>query len=215
MKANWIDLLPTAAQNAIIGEMTPRAFKRGTLIYARSEAPDGLYLIRSGSAYSTLNSPHGNKLLLRIMRQSDLFGETVALDLRPAPVFVEARTRLETSFVPSRRIAAVARAFPAIERALALVASNNLRAALSALEELVLLPLQQRLQSRLASLAREAIRSGAERDCVIEITQSELAAMMGASRQAVNAALRDLELRRLIECQFRRIVCRAGMTARR
>ncbi len=203
---NWIDRLPDDARTALCRAMQPRAFAIGTLIYNRTEQPSGLYIIRSGSALLQIDGINGKRLLLKIVRENELFGETVAYDAKPAPLAVEARSKLLTDFVPTAQMALLRERYAAIDRELAAVAVQNLRALLGAIEELNLMNLRERAIARLASLCAESGQSP-ERPIRLDLTQAELASMLGASRQATNRVLGELEGIGLINRSFRQLDC--------
>lgn len=206
-RPNWIDLLPKEARAALLKAMQPRIFQCGALIYNRTEQPSGLYRIRSGSALFQIDGANGKRLLLKIVRENELFGETVAFDAKPAPIAVEARTDLTTDFVSTPHLATLRDRFVEIDRELAAVAAQNLRATLTAIEELNLMSLRERTVARLCSLCAET--DGSEKALIrLDLTQSELASMLGASRPATNAALSELERFGIVRRGFRYIECR-------
>lgn len=197
--ANWIDQLPDPARHAIESTLTTRRFKRGALVFARSELPEGIHVVRSGSAMFCINAESGERLLLKIIRANELFGETIAFDMRPAPISVEARSDLVTSLIPAREIARLRADHPAIEIALARVTAFNLRNLLSRMEE-GMLPLRERVAACLGRLVKEHDSNR------IEITQSEFASMLGASRQVVNKVLADMKIAGRVKLEFRHLI---------
>lgn len=189
--------------------MIVRRFPRGALIFNRTEAPQGLYVVRSGEAAFCIDGASGRRLLLKVLRANELFGESVALDRRPAPVSVEARSELETAMIPLHRLDRLRGLFAEIDAALSAVAAANLRSVLDVLEEQALLSLPERTVSRLLVLCREEGWSEGQSGAVrLALSQSELAAMLGASRQAVNVELAGLETRGVIARGFRSIEVR-------
>lgn len=195
--------------------MTRQAFPKGQLVFTPKEAPRGLRTIEAGSAYLGLIAENGARLVLGIVRPGGVIGHTGVFDSKMTTVFVEARTALEVSFVSARTLRDLRARYPAIDRAIADLIARDLRALLRCVEELVLLPLQDRIVRCLERLAREAARpkrTGAP--IPLDITQNELAAMMAASRPAVNAVLRKLERRGAIELGYRRVVCAATFADR-
>lgn len=192
--------------------MQPRAFASGALIYNRTEQPHGLYLIRSGSALFQIDGANGKRLLLKIVRQNELFGETVAYDGKPAPIAVEARGQLIVDFVSTGQLGLLRDRFVEIDRHLAAAAAQNLRATLVALEELNLMNLRERATARLISLCRETGQS-ADAPIRLDLTQTEFASMLGASRQATNGILGDLENIGAIRRGFRHLVCMHSILA--
>jgi len=203
---NWIDQLPLDARTALQMAMQSRAFPRGALIYNRTEKPGGLYLIRSGSALFQIDGANGKRLLLKIVRENELFGEIVAYDGKPAPIAVEARSLLSTDFIPAARLEQLRGVYPEIDKALATVATQNLRAALAAIEELCLMDLHQRAVVCLKRLCVDA-NDPSENNIRLDITQTEFASMLGASRQATNKILGQLERNKLLKRNFRFLEC--------
>lgn len=204
--SNWIDHLPLEARTALRAAMQPRSFARGTLVYNRTEHPGGLYVIRSGTALLQIDGVNGRRLLLKIVRKNELIGEIVAYDGKPAPIAVEARSALVTDFVPAARLAELRKSHREIDAALADVAMQNLRAMLSAIEELCLMDLHARAISCLKRLCAD-VAPTTEGAVHLDITQAEFASMLGASRQATNKILGHLEQKELLKRNFRFLQC--------
>lgn len=180
------------------------------MIYNRTEQASGLYIIRDGSALFQIHGLNGKRLLLKIIRANEVFGETIAYDGKPAPIAVEARSPLRTSFIPSDQLSRLRYQYPEIERALADVAVEHLRAALTAIEELNLLDLRERTLACLARLCADCRGTGSA-TMRLDITQAELASMLGASRQATNGILAEFEKAGWLKRSFRSIECLPGM----
>jgi CRP/FNR family transcriptional regulator, cyclic AMP receptor protein len=206
---NWIDRLPFDARTALNEAMQPRAFPSGALIYNRTEQPNGLYRIRSGSALFQIDGANGKRLLLKIIRANELFGETVAHDGKPAPIAVEARSALHTDFIPTSQLDLLRNRYPEIDRELAAVVAQYLRATLAAIEELNLMDLRERTVARLVSLCAESGQSS-NAPIRLDLTQAEFASMLGASRQATNAVLRELERAGAVERGYRHLICKCS-----
>jgi CRP/FNR family cyclic AMP-dependent transcriptional regulator len=213
MRANWIDRLPTAPRTALLAAMVRRSFPRGALIYSRTEAPQGLYLVRSGSVMFGLDGANGKRLLLRIVRENGLLGEAVAYDGRTAPASAEARSALVTDMIPAYRLRALRREHPEIEAALGRLAAANLRAVLGILEEQALLPLPERALRRLTALCRDDDSQATDDPLVrrLDLTQNEFAAMLGVSRQATNELLGQFEAAGIVTRRFKAIDCRLDL----
>lgn len=203
--SNWIDGLPIDARSALHGAMQARPFPRGALIYNRTDRPDGLYLIRSGSALFQIDGINGKRFLLKIIRENELFGEIAAYDGKPAPIAVEARSAIVTDFIPIGHMEQLRSQFASIDQALAAVATQNLRATLTAIEELTLLDLRERA---IACLKRLSTELGHPDDACarIDVTQTEFASMLGASRQATNKVLSEFESAGWLKRHFRHLI---------
>ncbi len=176
------------------------------MIYNRTERAGGLYIIREGSVLFQIHGMNGKRLLLKIIRANDVFGETIAFDGKPSPIAVEARSLLLTSFIPTDQLSRLRHQYPEVDRALADTAVEYLRAALSAIEELTLLELRERMVLCLSRLCTECPETG--RAAIrLDITQAELASMLGASRQATNIMLGEFEKAGWLVRNFRSLVC--------
>lgn len=215
MRSNWIDRLPTTPRGEILAAMVARRFERGALIYSRTEAPRGLYLLRSGSVLFGLDGVNGKRLLLRIVRENGLFGEAVAYDGRTAAASAEARTALVTDMIPAHKLRALRREYIEIETALGTQAAAGLRAVLGVLEEQALMSLHERGLYRLGRLCRdEGLPTQDGQWLRLDITQSEFAAMLGVSRQATNELLGALETAGIVQRRFKAIECRPDLLPR-
>jgi CRP-like cAMP-binding protein len=209
MRSNWIDRLSPAPRAAVHAAMVRRRFAKGTLIYSKTEAPQGLYLVREGSVLFGLDGANGKRLLLRIVRENGLLGEVVAYDGNTAAASAEARSALVTDMIPAYRLRALRKEYPEIETALGALAAVNLRALLGVLEEQALLPLVERALCRLHRLCREeGLPTGDPQVLRLDLTQGEFAAMLGVSRQATNELLGNFEASGVVARHFRAIECR-------
>lgn len=214
---NWIDRLPEDARAALMESARTRRFVAGELVYGLADDPGGFFLIQHGSVRLYLGRSDGRQLILKICRAGDLFGQTLSIDGDPAPIFVEARTALTTSFFPYQSLQRLRISSAEIANGLAMQAAQTIRELMRGVEELALLPLPERALSRLRALAA-AQSDDQEEWPEVEITQAELASMLGASRQALNLVLQQLENQGHIRRRFRHIAARrdtgAGMDGR-
>lgn len=201
---NWLHQLSPQLRQEILDCGRPRKFDSGAVVYCAADRPDSLFVIKSGSAYWTIARKSGQSLLLRIAREGDLFGEIVTTDSQPSPVFITARTDLQTIAIPQSDLQRFASTHPEVCAAIARGLARRLRGTLKIVEELALLPLPERARARLGRLALEADREAAGLGPVrLDITQTELSSMLGASRPATNKVLSALEQEEEITVHFK------------
>ena len=212
VKRNWVDKLSAETRAALLAVGRPRRFQAGATVHYSIDAPDGVFLIVSGSAYLHLGRRTGETLLLRIARQGEVFGELVALDAAPAPIFVSARTDLVAISFPRSEFVRLRTAYPEIRDALVQALAVHLRGSLQLMEEIALLALPERARARLCILAQEAspLTAGVE-PVALDITQAELASMLASSRPALNKVLAILEEAGEIALRFKVIEVRPGL----
>jgi CRP-like cAMP-binding protein len=212
MQPNWIDQLSEAPRRAMQAAMIQRSYPKGAMVYSREEAPPGLCVVRSGSAMICLDAANGRRMLVKIVRHNEIFGETVAHDGNSAAISLEARSDLTVSIVPTHALAKLKPEFPEIELALGRVATFYLRALFDMLLEQALATIDERVAARLALVCRVEGEPGAEPGkVVIDVSQAELAMMLCASRQSINAVLGRLEAKGAITRRFRSIECRPDL----
>src|SRR5574338_581302 len=153
-----------------------RHFRRGEVIFHQGDPGDALHVIISGSVKIVLPSPEGEEAIIATLTEGDFFRE-------------------------------LAEQHPELRDALFAALSSRLRRITHHVEELHFLDLAGRLAARLARLAREARHPSAGR---IELdwpyAQSDLAAMIGGTRQSVNRLLADLIDDGLVRVEHERLI---------
>ncbi len=168
-----------------------RSLRRNFVLFNEGDAPDELFVVISGlvaisntSAHpSARSSTDGRESLLALMRPGDLFGELGFLDGFDRSA--QARTLEDTTVlaVPYAPLRAIYENNPnALWNAVRLL-GRRLRSMDQALSDAVFLDVMGRTAKRLLEMA-----DGAE-EFDLPVTQEELAAMVGASRERVNKAI--------------------------
>jgi CRP-like cAMP-binding protein len=177
---------------AIAPMLRQRRFKAGETIFHEGDPGDSMHVIASGRAKISIESLEGEEAILVTLGPGEVFGELVLLDGAPrsaTAVAVEPTVTYvltQPSFGP---LIAENEAFrTAILRNLAL----DLRRLTVHASELHFLDLAGRLASRLAHMAAEVGGGSGEVRLGRSYTQSELAAMIGGTRQSVNRVVAEL-----------------------
>src|ERR1700682_6154418 len=210
---------PTAV-SALTKQLQPVDFPRGHTVFAEGEPGDRLYIIISGKVKIGRRSPDGRENLLTIMGPSDMFGELSIFD--PGPRTSSATTITEVRAVSMDRGAV--RAWIADRPEIAeqllrgLALARRLRRTNDNLVDLIFTDGPGRVAKQLLALAQ---RFGIQDDGVMrvthDLTQEEMAALVGASRETVSKALADfahcgwirLEGKNVWICDFERLARRA------
>jgi CRP/FNR family transcriptional regulator, cyclic AMP receptor protein len=170
-----------------------RRFRAGETIFHEGDPGDAMHVIASGRAKISIESNEGEEAILVTLGPGEVFGELVLLDDAPrsaTAVAVEPTVTYTLSQPAFGPLMADNEAFrTAILRNLTL----DLRRLTTHVSELHFLDLGGRLASRLARMAEEAA-PGQARDVRLgrAYTQSELAAMIGGTRQSVNRVVAEL-----------------------
>ncbi|HEX6140630.1 MAG TPA: Crp/Fnr family transcriptional regulator [Candidatus Limnocylindria bacterium] len=184
-----------------------RHFRRGEVIFHQGDPGDALHVIISGSVKIVLPSPEGEEAIIATLTEGDFFGELALLDGQPRSATAVAVEATETLSLPRDVFRELVEQHPELRDALFAALSSLLRRITHHVEELHFLDLAGRLAARLARLARETRHPSAGR---IELdwpyTQSDLASMIGGTRQSVNRLLADLIDDGLVRVEHERLI---------
>jgi CRP/FNR family transcriptional regulator, cyclic AMP receptor protein len=207
-----------SAVTALTKQLRPVDFPRGHVIFAEGEPGDRLYIIISGKVKIGRVYPDGRANLLTIVGPSDMFGELSIFD--PGPRTSTATTITEVRAVSMDRDAL--RAWiadrPEIAERLLRVLARRLRRTNSDLTDLIFIDVSGRVAKRLLGLAqRFGTREGGAMRVTHDLTQEELAQLVGAARETVNKVLADfahrgwiqLDGNSLLICDSERLTMRA------
>jgi CRP-like cAMP-binding protein len=183
-------LEPDALERLAAG-MRSRRFRRGEVIFHVGDPGDALFVIVSGEVKISLPSETGDEAILATLRPGDVFGELALLDGAPRSASASALTPAETVILPRERFRELIATEPGVRDALLASIAGELRRLTTHVEELHFLDITGRLAARLARLAQESgtpLPDGSLR-LRTNLTQGDLAAMVGCTRQSVNKLL--------------------------
>jgi CRP/FNR family cyclic AMP-dependent transcriptional regulator len=181
-------------------------FRAGQTIFAEGDPGDRVYIIGSGRAKLSLRGPGGRDNLRAIMGPSDMFGELAVFDPGPRSCTATAVTDVETVWLDRATLRAWM-AQPVIAEQLLRLLARRLRHTDDELVELVSSDVAGRVAWQLLVLARRfGTQEGAALRVVHELTQGELAQLVGADRLSVNKALRDFVIRGWIRVDYKSVL---------
>jgi CRP/FNR family cyclic AMP-dependent transcriptional regulator len=186
----------------LAGRLRRRRFRRNEVIFHQGDPGDSLHVVAAGAIKILLPSAEGEEAIIATLRPGDYFGELALLDGATRSATAAALEASETLVLPRPVLMELLGIIPGLGDALLAGLAKELRRLTSQVEELHFLDLAGRLAMRLTRLAEEA-----QPDKRGEIrlnwpyTQSDLAAMIGGTRQSVNRLLSELVEDGLIEIQ--------------
>jgi CRP-like cAMP-binding protein len=183
--------LGSAALQRVAAGMRARRFRRGEVIFHAGDPGDALFIIVSGEVKISLPSEGGDEAILVRLRQGDVFGELALLDGAPRSATATALGAVETVVLPRDRFRELIAEEPAVRDALLASLAAELRRLTTQVEELHFLDITGRLAACLVRLAtdRGTTLDGGDIRLGASLTQGELAAMVGSTRQSVNKLL--------------------------
>jgi CRP/FNR family cyclic AMP-dependent transcriptional regulator len=201
---------------ALTRQLQPVDFPRGHTVFAEGEPGDRLYIIVSGKVKIGRRSPDGRENLLAIMGPSDMFGELSIFD--PGPRMSSGTTITEVRAVSMHRDALKAwiNDRPEIAAQLLRILARRLQRTNNHLADLIFTDVPGRVAKQLLELAQQfGTQEGDVLRVTHDLTQDELAQLVGASRETVNKALADFARRGWIHLEGKGVlIADSGRLAR-
>lgn len=213
---DWLSELSAKESEKLRRQSVQREYRAGEIIFSPKPHPQSVYLLERGLVRIYRVSSSGTETTFGYVRPGEIFGELAAFSQKPRESFAKA-TR--TSFVWQLRrgeMREVLAAHPGIVLAVTTQVGARLKRIESRVEHLVFRPAPSRLAGMLLELAEDFGRQ-VPRGLLIDlaISQEELATLVGASRQTVNASLGEFERAGLIGRDGRRFVLLDAQALRR
>jgi CRP/FNR family transcriptional regulator, cyclic AMP receptor protein len=182
---------PGAAE-ALARSLDPVDFARGQEIFSEGQQGDRLYIIISGKVKIGRRAPDGRENLLAVMGPSDMFGELSIFDPGPRTSTVTAVTDVKAVSLDRPALREWIAKRPEIAEQLLRVLARRLRRTNNLLADLIFTDVPGRVAKELLRLAqRFGTQDGGLLRVTHDLTQEEIAQLVGASRETVNKALAD------------------------
>jgi CRP/FNR family cyclic AMP-dependent transcriptional regulator len=184
-----------------------RHFRRNEVIFHQGDPGDALHVITEGAVKILLPSAEGDEAIIATLQQGDFFGELALLDGQPRSATATTVEPTETLSLPRDVFHELLDKHPELRDALFAALATLLRRITKHVEELHFLDLAGRLAARLAQLAQQA-QPGVTKSIELDwpYTQSDLAAMIGGTRQSVNRLLSDLIDDGIVRLEHERLI---------
>jgi CRP/FNR family cyclic AMP-dependent transcriptional regulator len=192
---------------ALAERSVERSFPRHGRLFHQGDPGTGLFVVASGLVKVVVTSDDGEEMVLVTLGPGDAVGELSVVDGGPRSAAAEALEPTVTLLITRPVLLELAARDAAITEALLRTLGGLLRRLTEQAADLVFLDLPGRMAKLLAGLAAErgvTTADGIELDA--HLTQTDLAGMVGASRQSVNQILQAFARRGFLQVRGRRIV---------
>jgi CRP-like cAMP-binding protein len=198
LSRTWLQSLAPDVVGAVASRMQWRRKRAGQRLFLQGDAADGFYVVVSGRV-RLYGDRGGPEALLNLAGPGMAFGEISIIDGGPRTHSAQCRGATQLLYLPAIEFKALMAELPAFHLHVTRRLCRHVRMAFAALEDEVQLPLVPRLAKRLALLAR---LYGSR----LELSQDDVAQMLGTARQTVGRPLREWEREGWIALAYRRIV---------
>lgn len=186
----WFAALPLRVRDAIIEVANIQMLADGEYSHRKDHAAEGWFGILSGAIKICSTSPEGKESMLAFLEQGNWFGEISLFDGVARTHDGVAQGATELLLVAPTDFRALLVRFPELPIHFLRLQSARLRLLFAALADVNALPFEARLAKQLLNLARSY--GVKEHDGIrinLHLPQEDLAQLLGASRQRINAML--------------------------
>lgn len=199
--------------------MVRRRYRRNEVIFHEGDPGESLHVVVVGRVKISRVSPEGEEAIVATLGPGESFGELVLLDGAVRSAKATSTEATETLTMTRASFSALVEASGPFRWHLLGGIAHRIRRLTDQLTEVHFLDLTGRLALQMTRLAEEAAPGqGVDIPLRPTLTQSDLAAMIGGTRQRVNQILGDfadeglvkVEAGRMVVCDLERLRGRAG-----
>ena len=207
MQAPLFSALDAEAAAALRASMTEKRVPRSGIIFSEGGPGDRMYVVLDGKVKLGQTSPDGRESLLAVLGPGEVFGELSLFDPGPRTATATAITDTVVVGLGHGDLRPWLTGRPEVAEALLQALAQRLRRTNEALADLVFSDVPGRVAKQLLDLADKFGQPGPDGVLVHhDLTQEELAQLVGASRETVNKALADFTQRGWIEVDQRQVL---------
>jgi CRP-like cAMP-binding protein len=206
-KAPLFTALDDAASASLLTSMVSVKIPKGTILFAEGDGGDQLYVIAEGKLKLGTSSGDGRENLLSILGPGEMFGELSLFDPGPRTSTATAVTDAKLLSLGQEKLLPWLVENPKVSLQLLARLAQRLRRTNEAVGDLVFSDVPGRVAKALIDLGE---RFGKKTDEGLyvhhDLTQEELAQLVGASRETVNKALADFAGRNWLKLDGRAVL---------
>lgn len=166
---------------------------RGDVLFYQGDEGDALYGIFDGSIRISLTSPDGKEFTINLLESGDVFGEIALLDGLPRTADARAGRDSRLLRIPRRAFLDLMEQETRLMRHVIDMLCERIRVTTGEMTDVAFLDLRARLAKRLLDLSlSHGVDDGAGIRIGLTLTQTDVAQMLGVTREAVNKQIQTL-----------------------
>jgi CRP-like cAMP-binding protein len=206
-KAPLFTALDDAASASLLANMVSVKISKGSVLFAEGDGGDQLYVIAEGKLKLGTSSGDGRENLLSILGPGEMFGELSLFDPGPRTSTATAVTDVKLLSLGQEKLLPWLAENPKVALQLLARLAQRLRRTNEAVGDLVFSDVPGRVAKALIDLG-ERFGKKTEEGLFVhhDLTQEELAQLVGASRETVNKALADFAGRNWLKLDGRAVL---------
>jgi CRP/FNR family cyclic AMP-dependent transcriptional regulator len=199
--------------SSLTRQITPIDFRRGQVILSEGEPGDRMYIIVDGKVKVGRRSRDGRQNLLAVLGPTDVFGELSVFDSGTRTSTVTAVTKVRAVPIDRSALSKLMAIHPDLGEHLLGVLARRLRDTNASVGDLIFTDVPGRVAKLLLGLAARfgVTEQGTDPDRPVvrvahDLTQEELAQLVGSSRESTNKALAEFVERGWIQLRGKSVV---------
>lgn len=212
VEGNYISQVPLfegldeAQQNSLRSKMGQTTLRRGEVLFEEGEPGNRLYIITEGKVKLGHTSMDGRENLLAVLGPGEIIGELTLFDPGPRSTTATAVSPVTLLHLDHADLNAILDTNPTMGKHMLRALARRLRRTNESLADLVFSDVPGRVAKALLDLA-DRFGTPAEDGIHVphDLTQEELAQLVGASRETVNKSLADFVSRGWIHLEGRAV----------
>lgn len=198
--------LPEKAREELLSIGSPRHYPPGAKILVEGTPGDCLMLLKTGYVKVTRRRANGHEALIAIRAGGDVVGERAVMDGAPRSATVTAGQDIDVHVIQRRAMQKFLGRHPETTLHIMRLSNHRLDSANSWRVVFGESPVRVRLARLLAELAQNHGRPvGSHTLICVELTQAELATLIGSRERSVQGALRELRAAGVVEIKNREV----------
>ena len=196
----WFNGLSLSLRQAVLARCRVQRVRRGTTLLRRGQVASDWVGLAGGALCLSTHARDGRAFTLDLLGPGDWYGDISLIDGSGVDLDIVAQAHSTVLLMDRAALHQLLQSQPELREALLQLDCRRLRHMFKRLEEVQTLPLPQRVALQLHRLLRQFGRlveagqlpAGAQR-IELTLTQGDLAALLCASRQRINGALRQMQ----------------------
>ncbi len=199
--------LDADAASALAAAVTRRTVPRGHVIFREGVQGNRLFVVLAGKAKISRRSVDGRENMLAVVGPGDMLGELSLFDPGPRSATATTLTPAELASLDNDDLRPWLSEHPEVAQQLLATLARRLRRQNEAMADLVFTDVPGRVAKALLNLAdRWGTQDPSGIRVTHDLTQEELAQLVGASRETVNKALSEFVGRGWLRVEGRTVV---------
>ena len=206
-KAPIFSGLDESAAASLRSSMSLVKLRKGQSLFKEGDDGDHLFIVSNGKVKLGTKSPDGRENLLMILGPGDMFGDLSLFDSGPRTATATAVTDTKLLSLGQDKVIPWVKEHPEVSLHLLARLASRLRRTNEVVGDLVFSDVPGRVAKALIDLG---VKFGEKREEGLfvnhDLTQEELAQLVGASRETVNKALADFAQRGWLRLEARSVM---------